>query len=133
MEGAFMTPKEQQRQSRVVWFEIPALDLDRAVAFYSRIFDLPLKAEMFGPVRMAVFPYPPNAISGCITERGTHQPGAGPLIFLNADPVLDQVLARVETAGGTLVLSKVQLPEDMGVYAHIQDTEGNVIGVHAIS
>ncbi|MGA2184716.1 MAG: hypothetical protein ABSH47_16980 [Bryobacteraceae bacterium] len=26
-----MTPKEQQRLSRVVWFETPALDLDHAV------------------------------------------------------------------------------------------------------
>lgn len=128
-----MTPKEQQRQSRVVWFEIPALDLDRAVAFYSRILNLELKVEMFGPIKMAVFPYPPNGIGGCITDRGTHQPGAGPLVFLNADPVLDQVLARLESAGGKLALPKVHLPGDMGVYAHIEDTEGNVVGLHAIS
>jgi predicted enzyme related to lactoylglutathione lyase len=128
-----MTPKEQQRQSRVVWFEIPAWDLNRAVAFYSWILELELKVEMFGPVKLAVFPYPPTAISGCITEGGTHQPGVGPLIFLNADPVLDRALGRVEEAGGKLVLPKVALPNDMGVYAHIEDTEGNVVGLHAIS
>jgi predicted enzyme related to lactoylglutathione lyase len=128
-----MTPKEQQRQSRVVWFEIPASDLDRAVAFYSRILDVELKVELFGPVKMAVFPYPPTAIGGCITARGSHQPGAGPLIFLNADPILDQVLERVAAAGGKVVLPKVTLPSDMGVYAHIADTEGNVVGLHAIS
>ena len=41
------------------------------------------------------------------------------------------LLARVEAAGGRIASPKVQLPGDMGAFAHIVDTEGNRVGLHA--
>ncbi len=55
----------------------------------------------------------------------------GTLVYLNAKPSLDAVLARVEAAGGRITTPKVQLPGDTGCFAHITDTEGNRVGLHA--
>jgi predicted enzyme related to lactoylglutathione lyase len=41
------------------------------------------------------------------------------------------VLARVESLGGRITTPKVTLPGDMGVFAHVVDTEGNRVGLHA--
>ena len=126
--------QEQQRDSRVVWFEIPAADLDRACQFYESLLATKLSRGQFGPEEMAVIPYRKPAISGCITHSKGHRPAAdGTLIYLNVDPDLDAALARVEPAGGKVVVAKTALPPGMGFYARIQDTEGNTVGLHAIS
>ena len=127
-----MSARAAQRQSRVVWFEIPATDLDRAASFYQRIFDVELKIESFGPTTLAVFPYEPPAIGGALVASDTKTSGEGPIVYLNADPNLNAVLGRVEAAGGTIVLGRTALPEGMGFYAKMRDTEGNVVGLHAV-
>lgn len=129
-----MTSKELQRQSRVVWFEIPTDDFDRAVAFYGALFQTELKKEQFGGSQLAVFRYPEGSIGGCVISGPEYRPAPdGPVIYLNADPSLDAVLARVPEAGGSIAQPATRLPGDMGVYAHIIDTEGNRVGLHAMS
>jgi predicted enzyme related to lactoylglutathione lyase len=41
----------------ISWFEIPALHLDRASAFYEEILAVPLNRSDIGPSSLAVFPY----------------------------------------------------------------------------
>jgi predicted enzyme related to lactoylglutathione lyase len=115
------------------WFEIPVRDLDRAQAFYETLFDAPLRRENIGDKTLALFGYDEPATGGCLLAGpGVPQPsGDGTLIYLNAAPSLDAVLGRVEAAGGRITTPKVQLPGDMGVFAHVADTEGNRIGLHA--
>jgi predicted enzyme related to lactoylglutathione lyase len=129
-----MSSNTLQRQSRVTWFEIPVTDFERAVAFYEKIFAVTLKQGDFGPDRLGMFPYDPPAIGGCIIKGDRYRPGPdGVAIYLNADPVLAEVLARVEQAGGKVVLPRTALPEGMGYYAHIIDSEGNRVGLHAVA
>ena len=130
-----MTPQQQQqRESRVVWFEIPAADIDRACRFYETVLATSLKRGQFGPETLGVFPYEAPAVSGCISLIQGHQPStAGTVVYLNADPDLDAALARVSPAGGKVVVPKTALPPGMGHYARIQDTEGNLVGLHTIS
>jgi hypothetical protein len=130
-----MTPQqEQQRLSRVVWFEIPAADMDRACRFYETVLATTLDRTPFGPDPMAVFPYRKPAVSGCLIRSERVRPGMdGTQVFLNADPSLDEALARVVPAGGKIVEPRTPLPPGMGFYARILDTEGNVVGLHAIS
>jgi uncharacterized protein len=128
----FCVNEQASRPHRLVWFEIPAVDLARAVKFYETLLGLTLKVEEFHGVPMAVFPREGLAVTGCLTTRGT--PGAeGVLAFLNADPSLDEVLSRVTAAGGTLVQPKLELPPGMGAYAKIRDCEGNLVGLHALA
>ena len=124
--------RQQQRNSKIVWFEIPVANMDRAKKFYETIFKINLTVALFGPERIAVFPYEAPAISGCLIEAANLKPGHGPLPALNADPFLDEVLDRVEAAGGSIYHPCTQLPEGMGCFARIEDTEGNLIGLHAM-
>jgi predicted enzyme related to lactoylglutathione lyase len=126
-----MNPKQLQRQSRVVWFEIPATDFDRAARFYEQIFALTLTKQQMGPQMLGVFPYEPPAISGCVIAGNLTPGSAGTIIYVNADPILSTVVDRVAAAGGQVLVPRVELPEGMGVFAHILDTEGNRIGLHA--
>lgn len=128
-----MTPKQLQRQSRVVWFELPALDLDRAAAFYERILSVNLKRQDFGGHPMAIFPYPESAIGGCLMKAEGIRPSTdGAIVYLNADPSIDAVLEQVEAAGGRVAQPRTALPGDMGHFALIVDTEGNRVGLHSL-
>jgi predicted enzyme related to lactoylglutathione lyase len=119
----------------VNWFEIPVKNLDRAQAFYEKLLASKLHRETMGEHTMAVFAYDDNAVGGCLlTGAATPEPSTqGALVYLNAKPSLDAALARVEAAGGRITTPKVQLPGDMGVFAHITDTEGNRLGLHALA
>lgn len=116
------------------WFELPARDLARAQAFYERVLGAPLRREPMGDKELAVFTYDESGVGGCLMAgAGVAKPsGDGALVYLNAGASLDAALARVAPAGGRITTPKVQLPDGMGCFAHITDTEGNRVGLHAL-
>jgi len=117
----------------VAWFEIPSTDFDRAVGFYEKILAKTMKRETMGPIQMAVFPYEQPGVGGAVVHGGPYEPGQsrGTVVYLDCDGQLDAVLARVKGAGGEIAFPKTELP-GMGAYAHILDTEGNRVGLHAV-
>jgi predicted enzyme related to lactoylglutathione lyase len=122
-------------RNAVNWFEIPVADLDRAQRFYETLLDAPLRREAMGPeTTLAVFPYERGAgIGGCLFA-GTHAPTPsddGTVVYLDASPSLDAVLARIDAAGGRIVMPRTELPAGMGAFAQIVDSEGNRVGLHA--
>jgi predicted enzyme related to lactoylglutathione lyase len=116
------------------WFEIPVRDIERAQRFYETLLGTSLRREAMNGQTLAVFPKADDAIGGAlIAGPNAPEPAAGgQIVYLNAMPSLDAVLARVEAAGGRIATPKVQLPGDMGAFAHITDTEGNRVGLHAV-
>jgi uncharacterized protein len=118
----------------VVWFEIPTNNFARAVAFYEKLFDVSMQQEKMGPNEMAVFPYDKaNAVSGCVMSGPGYAPGKdGAVVYLNAAAGVDAVLARLPGAGGKVLLGKTALPPGMGFFAHMQDSEGNRVGLHSV-
>ena len=46
---------------------------------------------------------------------------------------LDAALARAEQAGGRIATPRTELPDGLGVFAHILDLDGNRVGVHAMA
>ena len=122
-------------RAAIHWFEIPAIDLGRAQAFYERVLATTLRREPMGAVELAVFAYDEPACGGCLMAGASApQPSTtGALVYLNAEPSLDAALLRVEAAGGRIATPKVQLPGDMGCFAHIVDTQGNRVGLHALA
>ncbi len=128
-----MSEQQQSRKSVAVWFEIPSADFERAVGFYQAIMQTELRQETVSDTRLAVFPYERPAISGAVVSGAHYRPGAdGAVIYLNCDGKLDAVLGRVAAAGGRVLLPATALPEGMGRFAHILDTEGNRVGLHAV-
>jgi predicted enzyme related to lactoylglutathione lyase len=120
--------------SPITWFEIPTVDFDRARRFYETILDTTLDAKQFGPARIAIFPHAEPGITGCLDEASASQPAAGgTVVYLRiADGRLDRTLALVQSAGGSIAAEKIEI-EGVGWVANILDTEGNRVGLHAIS
>ena len=126
----------QAKQNADNWFEIPVRDLDRAQKFYETLLSTSLRREAMGPMKtLAVFGYGDQGVGGClIAGEGTPEPSAsGTLIYLDAGPSLDAVIARIASAGGRITTPKVQLPDGMGSFVHIVDSEGNQVGLHSLT
>lgn len=126
---------QQTLRHAINWFEIPVRDMQRAQTFYEKLLGAPLRREEMGQETMALFPADEAGVGGCLVAGANVTPPAasGSLVYLNAAPSLDAVLSRVEAAGGRIATPKTQLPGDMGVFAHITDTEGNRVGLHALA
>jgi predicted enzyme related to lactoylglutathione lyase len=56
---------------------------------------------------------------------------SGTVVYLNCNGQLEDVVGRVEKAGGALLTPRVDLPAGMGAFFHIRDSEGNRVGLHA--
>ena len=127
--------REQQRRNLPVWFEIPVTDMTRAVRFYETLFQSSLHRESAGPMELAVFPRrDEGGTTGCLAHGEMLKPGSdGTVVYLNADPQLDQVLERVRAAGGEVLVPRTELPDDIGCFALFRDSEGNRVGLHALA
>jgi hypothetical protein len=122
--------------SAITWFQIPALDIARAKAFYETICGYPLeKMEVPPPMKMLAFPgdWRAGAVGGAlIAGEGAVPSATGTAVFLNANPDLQAVLDRVEGAGGSILMPKTAIGmDDAGYFAMIADTEGNTVGLHS--
>lgn len=125
-----MPTLEQTAISTITWFEIPATDFARAVRFYETIFATPLRHDSAWP-NMAIFPCERPGITGAITYGEGRRPSSdGVAVYLNCEGRIDEVLGRVESAGGDVVEPKSHIP-GVGWVAQIHDSEGNRIGLHA--
>ena len=125
-----MATAEQTVTSTITWFEIPAADFARAIRFYETIFATPLLHVAAFP-GMAIFPYERPGISGCVVHGEGRRPSAdGVVVYLNCDGRIDQVIGRVEKAGGSIAEPKNYIP-NVGWVAQIRDSEGNRVGLHA--
>jgi hypothetical protein len=122
-------------KSAINWFEIPAMDFDRAVRFYGEIYAYDMPTRDMGPIRMGFFQHQPGAGTGGAVVSGDDcvpsQNGAK--LYLNGGEDLQPVLDRVEAAGGTVVLGKTQISPEIGYYAVIIDSEGNRVYLHSMN
>lgn len=124
----------KNRENVVVWFEIPAEDFDRAVGFYEKVLKTSLRRQTLGEYQMGIFPGEDTAAKGCVIAGEGCRPGyEGTMVYVNADGQLKAAVQRAEKAGGQVLQDVTPLPDDLGLYAVIRDTEGNRVGLHARS
>ncbi|MEO6131316.1 MAG: VOC family protein [Saprospiraceae bacterium] len=124
-------------KNAISWFEIPSLDIDRAQKFYETIFGIELIPMDLAQIRMRMFPIddPMTGIGGAVVfAEGFYAPSIsdGPLIYLNGNPDVQDVLDKVEAAGGKIVVPKTMISPDHGYMAVFIDTEGNRIALHSV-
>ena len=112
--------------SKIVHFEIPADDPQRASAFYRDALGWEVSRwgdEPYWLVRAGEDDEP--GANGALVARGDlHR--APVLIAGVAD--IDSALRRVESCGGTVAQGKLPVP-GMGWSAYVLDPEGNTIGL----
>lgn len=88
------------------WFEIPANDIERSKQFYETILNIEMESQAMEGTKMAFFPWTPGSgkATGALAQGENHKPSMeGTIIYINANPNMDNVLARVEEAGGKVL------------------------------
>jgi uncharacterized protein len=117
---------------RVVHFEIPHDDGDRARGFYEKAFgwqiqhlpEMDYSIVMTGPSGDQG-PSEPGFINGGLMQRQNEY--KAPNIVIDVDNIED-ALKAVNDAGGSTVQERMEVG-DMGFAAYFNDTEGNLIGL----
>jgi len=118
---------------KVVHFEIPAANLNRAKTFYKNIFGWKIKdvpnmdyALIYTvAVDKKYMPKTAGAINGGMMMRDKT---AKTPIFLISVASIDKYLKKIEAKGGKTTLPK-QTVGEMGFYARFTDPEGNTVGL----
>ena len=114
----------------VAWFEIPTADFAKSIPFYNQVLGVTLEATEFGPTHIAVFPYDRPGVGGCLLqEKGSAaSAGGGTIVYLPVKKI-DESIARIAPAGGTVVVPKTPVGPDMGYFTRFHDPEGNLVGL----
>jgi uncharacterized protein len=117
---------------RVVHFEIPADDVERAQAFYRDAFGWQLNSiPGMGYTLVSTTPsgdngpLEPGAINGGMLAR--QDPVQSTVVTIEVDDI-DAALKTVESLGGKTVRGGMPVG-DMGFAAYFADPEGNVVGI----
>ena len=118
---------------RVVHFEIPFDDGDRARSFYKELFgwqvmempEMSYTIMSTGPSGDQG-PTEPGYIGGGMLSR-QQAATSGPVVVIDVDSI-DETLARIGERGGSTVVGKTPVG-DMGFAAYFTDPEGNVMGL----
>lgn len=117
---------------QVVWCDIPVVDLDRAIRFYSAVLGASIKKEEFPGMAMAVLPHEGNDVGGCLVSHPDNKPSDhGPLLYFNAQGRLDQAIAAVAANGGKVLQPKHAIGP-YGFRAVVLDSEGNRVALHSM-
>jgi uncharacterized protein len=121
--------------NKVVHFELPSEDRERAKQFYQAVFgwrveDMPFQDDVYTfaittPVDDQFMYTEKGGINGGIFRKeGALQ---NPVVTIEV-PSIDQHIKLIEAAGGQLVAPKGEVPA-MGYYAYFRDPEGNIMGL----
>lgn len=120
--------------TRITHFEIHAADPERAIAFYSAVFDWQFQRWGEEPYWLITTgPADEPGINGGLIQRRGENPAAGdgpPVIayVCTADVAdIEATTAAVEANGGAVVVPKSGVG-DMGWLVYYRDTEGNIFG-----
>jgi predicted enzyme related to lactoylglutathione lyase len=111
---------------KVVHFEVPFDDGERAAAFYREAFDWQLNSmPQMQYTLVTTTDSETDGINGGMLYR--QGPITSPVIVIAVDDI-DESLARIEKLGGKVAIGR-QPVGDMGFSAYVHDTEGNLIGL----
>ena len=116
------------------WFEIPVTDMQRAKHFYQVAFGIHMEDMNMPGMEMAGFPYEAGSgkASGALVKSDYSKPSIdGVLIYLNANPDMTDVLDRILSEGGQIIMPKTLIAPEIGYMANFIDTEGNRIALHS--
>ena len=118
----------------VGWFEIPVTDIERAKAFYDKVFNINIHIQDFGGVQMGWFPYAEGkeGASGSLIKHEAYVPSEsqGVLVYFSSQDV-DIEIKKIEAAGGKVVQPKTQISPEVGYMGIFIDSEGNRMALHS--
>jgi len=122
--------------NKVVHFELPADNADRAKKFYKETFDWQIQdiPEMNYTILRTVqvddkmMPKESGAINGgMFLRKDSDNSVNGPSFAVEVEDI-DEAVKKIRNAGGLIIKEKMPVG-DMGFIAYFKDTEGNILSV----
>lgn len=128
VQGGGPPPQELRADGMfsVAHFDLPADDVERAIAFYEAVFDWQI-SKWAGPMDywlVSTGQAPEPGMDGGLSAR---QEG-GCVSNTVLVPDADEYRAKVEAAGGQIMMGKHEIP-GVGWFVMCEDTEGNGFGL----
>jgi predicted enzyme related to lactoylglutathione lyase len=120
--------------NQVVWVDIPVLNLERAIRFYSAVLGGAVRKQEYPGMTIGLFPGSDPDVTGCLftsDEPGEKPSDHGLLVYLNAQGRLDEAVAAVEPHGGKVLKPKHPIGP-YGFRAVVLDSEGNRVALHSM-
>ncbi len=116
----------------VGWFEIYVQDMDRAKTFYEQTLQVTFQ-KLAGPdMEMWAFPMldeKPGCTGSLVKMEGKDSGVGGTIIYFSCVDCAVEA-KRAGESGGKVIKAKFSIG-DYGFIAFVQDTEGNMIGLHS--
>jgi predicted enzyme related to lactoylglutathione lyase len=118
------------------WTDIPTIDLDRAIKFYSAVLGEEVSKMSEQGFEYGLLPHEEQNASGCLCV-GSDSAGSenkpsqnGPLVYLSVEGRLDDAVKAVKANAGKVLQERHQIGPH-GFRAVIVDSEGNRIALHS--
>jgi predicted enzyme related to lactoylglutathione lyase len=120
--------------NKVVHFEIPYENEERAKKFYENVFGWQIMKMPDMDYHMVTTvesdpetmrPKTPGAINGGMLKKDATVPY--PLVIVDVDDVNSHV-EKIKGSGGKVIMPVIPIGE-FGFYARVSDSEGNIIGI----
>lgn len=115
--------------NEIVHFELDAEDINRAVKFYSSVFDWKIE-RWEGPMEywMITMGKDASGIGGAIMKREERQSHKNRTINTISVDSVDESIQKIRQNGGKVLSSKMPIP-GIGFHAECLDTENNVFSI----
>jgi predicted enzyme related to lactoylglutathione lyase len=119
-----------KKTNPVVYFEIPVNDIDRAIKFYSLVFNFDFDKENIDNNEMALFPFVDenSGISGALAKGEIYNPTKDGVVIYFKTENIDETLKLATSNGGQILYPKTD--NGIGLVAEFEDTEGNRIALY---
>ncbi|MFZ1574149.1 MAG: VOC family protein [Chromatiaceae bacterium] len=121
------------KSNPVGWFEIYVQDMGRAKAFYDCVFAVQLQKLESPDLEMWAFPMQengPGAMGALVRMEGCPSGGNSTLVYFTcADCAIEA--KRAKENGGQIFKDKFSIGQ-YGFISLVNDTEGNMIGLHSM-
>ncbi|MCD7972690.1 MAG: VOC family protein [Candidatus Azobacteroides sp.] len=112
----------------ISWVEIPVSDMDRAVKFYSTVFDMQLEVFECETEKMACFP----TGEGALFQASGYEPSPqGTIVSLEVKD-MEKAFQQISLLGGKQIMPKTKIEvEGRGYFGLFIDSEGNKVGLYS--
>jgi len=113
----------------IAWVEIPSADFERAVKFYSSVFQLDLvPIDCGNGEKMACFPTGEGAV---VYSQHAKPSENGVIVSFAVPDSIEASILRIEQEKGKVVIPKTKIEaEGRGYFAVCTDSENNKIGLY---
>lgn len=122
---------KSQKYNPVVYFEIPVVNINRAIRFYQSVFQFSFQKEIIDNNEMALFPFVAKniGISGALAKGEIYKPTHNGVVIYFQTKDIKASLEKTIQNNGKILYPKTS-NGDLGFVAEFEDTEGNRIALH---